>query len=168
MRQLLVRIPVIAACALVPATAFAQAGHLRFDAATLSAAAQSAAPQAQTPESTAATGRPLSMDDAVRLALEQNLGIRIQRYDPQIQDTGVAQSRSFWSPNLGTAFSRVTNNNPAISIFQPAYANGTTNANVSLAQTPPAGSTSASPPRIRCRTTARSCTPTCSSTTRSR
>src|SRR5882762_535810 len=50
--------------------------------------------------------RRLSLDDAVKLALEQNLGIRIQRIDPQIQDVGVAQARSFWAPNLATTFTR--------------------------------------------------------------
>ena len=129
----------VAACsvAVTPVTAFAQAGHLRFDATTLAAAAQNA-PAAQ-PDAAGAPARPLSMDEAVKLALEQNLGIRIQRYDPQIQDTGVAQSRSFWAPNLGTSFNRVNNNQPATSIFSPAYTNGTTNANVSLAQTLPWG-----------------------------
>src|SRR5581483_1324168 len=141
MRQSMFRLRTSAAAcalALAPMTAFAQTGHLRFDAATLAATAQSA-PQAPAGQSGSATARPLSMDEAVRLALEQNLGIRIQRIDPQIQDTGVAQSRSFWSPTLGSSFSRVGNNYPATSIIQPAYNNGTTNANISLSQTLPWG-----------------------------
>ena len=52
--------------------------------------------------------RRLSIDDAVRLALEENLGIRIQRIDPQIQDVNVALARSFWAPSLSTSFSRNT------------------------------------------------------------
>src|SRR5471030_3032173 len=48
------------------------------------AAAQNAAQQA------GETVRRLSIDEAVKLAMEQNLGIRLQRIDPQIQDTGVA------------------------------------------------------------------------------
>jgi outer membrane protein len=61
----------------------------------------------QTPATiTAESVRRLSMDEAVRLALEQNLGIRIQRIDPQIQDVNVALARSFWAPNLSTSFSR--------------------------------------------------------------
>ena len=52
------------------------------------------------------TVRRLSMDEAVRLALEQNLGIRIQRIDPQIQDLGIALARSSWAPSLSTNFSR--------------------------------------------------------------
>ncbi len=129
----------LAACALAlpSVTVFAQSGHLRFDAAALAAA--QASTQAPDGQAAGGTARPLSMDEAVKLALEQNLGIRIQRLDPQIQDTAVAQSRSFWSPTLGTSINRVGNNYPAISIFQPAYGNGTTNANVSLAQSLPWG-----------------------------
>ena len=50
--------------------------------------------------------RRLSIDEAVTLALEQNLGIRIQRIEPQIQDVGIAQAKSFFAPNLSTSFSR--------------------------------------------------------------
>jgi outer membrane protein TolC len=50
--------------------------------------------------------RRLSIDEAVKLALEQNLGIRIQRIDPQIQDVGIWQAKSFWSPNLTSSLSR--------------------------------------------------------------
>ena len=52
------------------------------------------------------TVRQLSIDEAAKLALEQNLGIRIQQYDPQIQDLGVALARSSWAPNFTTNFSR--------------------------------------------------------------
>src|SRR5438445_6165860 len=93
---------IVLACALVlpSVSAFAQSGQLRFDSTTLAAAAQNAAQQ-----STEIVRR-LTMDEAVKLALEQNLGIRIQRIDPQIQDIGVMQARSFWSPNLSTSVSR--------------------------------------------------------------
>src|SRR2546428_2705642 len=52
------------------------------------------------------TLRPLSIDEAVKLALEQNLGIQIQRLDPQISDVGITQARSFLSPQLNTHFSK--------------------------------------------------------------
>src|SRR5262245_11228299 len=55
---------------------------------------------------TADAVRRLSLEEAVRLALEQNLGIRIQRIDPQIQDVNIALSKSFWSPTVSTSFSR--------------------------------------------------------------
>jgi outer membrane protein len=52
------------------------------------------------------TLRTLSIDEAVKLGLEQNLGIQIQRYDPQIQDTAVSQARSFWSPQVSATLSK--------------------------------------------------------------
>jgi outer membrane protein TolC len=142
MRQSIFRFrTLVAACALfVPAvTASAQTEHLRFDANALAASASAIAVPGQSAAPGTPVVRQLSMDEAVKLALEQNLGIRIQRYEPQIQDTTVAQSRSFWMPNLGSAFSRVANNYPATSVIQPAYGNGTTNANISLAQSLPWG-----------------------------
>ncbi|PYQ78486.1 MAG: hypothetical protein DMG01_11435, partial [Acidobacteria bacterium] len=62
---------IVLACALVlpSVSAFAQSGQLRFDSTTLAATAQNAAQQ-----STEIVRR-LTMDEAVKLALEQNLGI---------------------------------------------------------------------------------------------
>jgi outer membrane protein TolC len=99
--QRVARIIVVACVLLLPSvSAFAQSGQLRFDQPALAAAAQGAAQQPT--ESV----RRLTMDEAVRLALEQNLGIRIQRIDPQIQDVGVMQAKSFWAPNLTSNLSR--------------------------------------------------------------
>ena len=42
------------------------------------------------------------MDEAVALAMEQNLGIQIQRFDPQIQDTGISLAQAQWRPNFST------------------------------------------------------------------
>jgi outer membrane protein len=81
-------------------SAFGQTGHLQLSTSAVQAAIQAA--PAQQGESV----RRLSIDDASRFALEQNLGIRIQRFDPQIQDTGVALARSSWAPNVTTAFNR--------------------------------------------------------------
>ena len=143
MRQSLRRFGVIAlACAFTapPATAFAQSGHARFDSTSLAAAAQNAGQRIQDPPAAGTeTVHALTMDEAVKLALEQNLGIRIQRLDPQIQDTGVAQARSFWAPNLSSAVNLNSSTYPQISIFQPAYAQGQTNANITMAQTLPWG-----------------------------
>ena len=91
------------ACALVTlsASAFGQSGQLRVgDAIHATAAAEVGAQQPAGPV------RRISIDEAVRLALEQNLGIQIQRIDPQIQDVGIAQARSFWAPNLSSSLSR--------------------------------------------------------------
>ena len=56
------------------------------------------------------------------LALEQNLGIRIQRIDPQIQDVGVAQAKSLWTPSLTSILSRQSQTQQSTS----ALAGGTT------------------------------------------
>ena len=86
-----------AAIVALSVSAFGQTGQSR-----LSGIAQSAAQglALQPGESL----RRLSIDEAVNLALEQNLGIQIQRIDPQIQDTGIAQARSLWAPQFSTTF----------------------------------------------------------------
>ena len=50
-----------------------------------------------------ATVRRLSVEDAVRLALEQNLGIAAERLGPQIQDESVTLARAAWAPKIGRA-----------------------------------------------------------------
>jgi outer membrane protein len=62
--------------------------------------------------------RPLSVDDAVALALEQNLNLRVERLNPQIRDIAVAQARTAWTPTVGTSFSNQNSNYPAGSILE--------------------------------------------------
>jgi outer membrane protein TolC len=59
--------------------------------------------------------RRLSVDDAVKLALEQNLGIQIDRLNPQIQDISVAQARTGWIPNLTSSLTNNSQNQPPTS-----------------------------------------------------
>src|SRR3954463_12889505 len=103
------RIAAVAAAVLATSvSAFGQSGqtpHSPSDTSIL-ASAQVAAAQAATDPGQAGPVRRLSMDEAVRLALEQNLGIRIQRMDPQVQDLSVATARASWAPTLTTAFNR--------------------------------------------------------------
>lgn len=93
------RIAAIAIAALsVPVlsvSAFGQTGH-----PTLAESLATQATQAAT--ASTETVRRLSIDDAVKLALEQNLGIQIQRIDPQIQDLAIAQAKSFWAPSVSS------------------------------------------------------------------
>ena len=51
-------------------------------------------------------GTPLSMDDAVRMALENNLGIQQERLNPQIQTYGVVRANSAFTPSLISSLSR--------------------------------------------------------------
>jgi outer membrane protein TolC len=56
----------------------------------------------------AAAVRRLSVDEAVRLAVGQNLGIRIERLNPEIQDVAIAQSRGAWVPSLMSSLNRTS------------------------------------------------------------
>ena len=88
------------------------------------------------------TLRRLSIDEAVNLGLEQNLGIKVQQFDPQIQDTGIAQARSFWAPQFSSTITRNSNQQPVVSIFsgtQPSVTTGQFATGVTLAETLPWG-----------------------------
>jgi outer membrane protein len=81
--------------------------------------------------------RRLSIDEAVSLAMEQNLGIRIQRFDPGIQDTGISLARSAWAPAFSSTLQRNSNNTPNTSSLagtQSIVTTGTFSAGASLAQ----------------------------------
>ena len=65
-------------------------------------------------------GRRLSVDEAVAMALEQNLDLRIERINPLIQDTLVAEARSAYAPNLSTTLSGHERDDPAGDIFAGA------------------------------------------------
>jgi len=57
----------------------------------------------------------LSVDDVVRLALEQNLGLQVARLDPQVQDIAIAQVRSTWRPVFTSGLNRNSRNNASTS-----------------------------------------------------
>jgi outer membrane protein len=132
------RIAVSAAVVLtMSVSVFGQSGQTPLMTSLRDAAMQAAA-QPQSGEV-----RRLSIDEAVALAIEQNLGIRIQRIDPQIQDTGVALARSNWAPAFSTSLQRVNQTQASTSSLSGGgpngIDNGTFNAAVGLAQTLPWG-----------------------------
>jgi len=92
---------VAAAILSMSVSVFAQDGQF-----SITASAQAAAAQAASQPGDTGPVRRITMEDAVRSGLEQNLGIRIQRIDPQIQDMGVALARSSWAPTASAAFNR--------------------------------------------------------------
>jgi outer membrane protein TolC len=74
----------------------------------------------QTPAAPERPVRRLSLDDAVKLALEQNLSIQVERLNPAIQDLSIAQANTAWTPS---AFATLDNNNlaaPPDSLFSGA------------------------------------------------
>jgi outer membrane protein TolC len=57
--------------------------------------------------------RHLTIDEAVRLALEQNLALRVDRITPEIEDQNVLEARTAWAPTLnGNLFYNNTDTPP--------------------------------------------------------
>jgi outer membrane protein len=80
----------------------------------LPAARQAVAPQL--PPAIAA-GAPLSMEDAVKMALENNLGIQAERLNPEIQSWALARATGVYAPALISTFSRSSNASPPVDYF---------------------------------------------------
>jgi outer membrane protein TolC len=78
------------------------------------------------------------MDDAVRLALDNNLGLRAARIDPQIEDLGVAEARAAWSPTLTSTVLSASADSPSISFLSGAegtsISDSRVNTNIGLAK----------------------------------
>jgi outer membrane protein len=66
------------------------------------------------------TFRRLSMDDAVQLALEQNLSLQVQRLQPQLQDLSIAQAKTGWTPTFTTTLTTASSTSAATSAFSGA------------------------------------------------
>ena len=93
-------------------------GRVNLLAAAQQAVAQQA-PAAQQP-APATDGRPvrrLTADEAVKLAIENNLGIQISRVDPQIEDLNIAAARGAWAPAFNTQFQNNSIQRPSANIF---------------------------------------------------
>jgi outer membrane protein len=92
----------------------------------------------------------LTLDDAVKFALDRNLDIAVQRLNPEINDIAYASAKSVYHPNLTSVISTQETTNPATSTLSgsntvgaPVVA-GVTNYNGGLAQSIPWGGGSAS------------------------
>ena len=126
MRTIVSRVCVIAAIVAVfgtSASVFAQAPQ--------SSSAQLAASAPQV--------RRLTVDEAVGLALENNLGIRIARIDPQIQDLNVLGARAGWAPSFSSTFQSNSSDAPNQNFLAGAQGGKTSNdqfnSNLGLLQT---------------------------------
>jgi outer membrane protein len=69
-------------------------------------AAPVAAPAAPATAQPAVQGTPLSMEEAVRMGLENNLGIQVERLNPQIQVLGISRANASYAPTLFSSLSR--------------------------------------------------------------
>src|SRR5688572_19910826 len=69
---------------------------------------------------TTAQVRRLTAEEAVRQAAENNLGIQIARYDPQIEDLNVAEARTGWTPTFSSALQQNSQASPPNSFLSGA------------------------------------------------
>lgn len=97
-------------------------------------------------EAEQAEGRivPVSLDDAIRLALAHNLDLAVQRLNPQAYDYSLANLRSAYRPTLSTTLGRESRTTPSTQTISGAGAGqgivaGTTTYNGSLSQRVPWG-----------------------------
>jgi outer membrane protein len=74
--------------------------------------------------------RRLTVDEAVRLAVENNLGIQIARVNPLIQDLAVAVARSAWAPTFNTTMQGSSTDTPNNSFLSGSLSDKTTNGRV--------------------------------------
>jgi outer membrane protein len=141
-----VRIAAIATAiaSLLPLSVFGQTEH-RLSQPALSQPSLAAAVEAQAAQAAAAPAGPvrrISIDDAVKLALEQNLGIQIQRMDPQIQDLSIAQAKSFWAPSVSSTIAKNNQTQAVTSALSGGHTsvlNSQFSGSVGLSQTLPWG-----------------------------
>jgi outer membrane protein TolC len=122
--------------------------------AALSAFATPAFPQTGTPApvtppaapapAQAPVTRSLTVDDAVRLALENNLGLQVTRMNPQIEDLNQVLARAAWIPALSSTLQQNSTETPNSGFLSGAQGSQSTitgrfSSNVSVQQTLPWG-----------------------------
>ncbi len=86
--------------------------------------------------------RRLSIDEAVALALEQNVDLQVDRIDPQIQDYSISVARSGWTPVFFSSVTTRSATNPPQDIFggnQTAITNENLNSVAGVQQALPFG-----------------------------
>jgi len=92
----------------LPMSAFGQVLQPQQPAPTAPAARPAQEPQ----PASVANGTSVSMEEAVRMALENNLGIQGERLNPQIQSYAVARANAVWAPSLISSFTRSNSTAP--------------------------------------------------------
>jgi outer membrane protein TolC len=97
----------------------------------LSASGQTpqAAPAPQAPAAATVQGTPLSIEDAVKMALENNLGIQAEKLNPQIQVLGIARANASYAPTLFSTVNRRSATAPPTDFVSAGGATIVTNAN---------------------------------------
>src|SRR5215471_11083416 len=78
----------------LPLSAFGQAAQ------TQAPQTPPATPAASGPVQPVTPGTPITIEEAVKMALENNLGIQIEKLNPQIQVLGISRAVSAYAPTL--------------------------------------------------------------------
>lgn len=84
-----------------------------------------------------ASGTPLSIEDAVKMALENNLNIQASRMSPEIQNWAFIRATSIYAPSVISSFQQVSNTAPPTDLLSSGVAvvtNGSTFSQAGLAQ----------------------------------
>lgn len=81
---------------------------------------QAAQPGGDRPTAPAGQILRLAVEDAVRMALENNLSLQVQRINPQLQDLNIDQARTAWLPNLTFDLTQANRSTPISSFFAGA------------------------------------------------
>jgi outer membrane protein len=110
-------------------------------AQTSSSLSAAAAAAAAAPAEAQGPVRRLSIDEAVALALEQNINLQVDRIDPQVSDLSIAVARSGWTPVFFSNVQTRSQSNPTTDIFGGAASitNETLTSQAGVQQTLPWG-----------------------------
>lgn len=111
---------VTALCATAVLSAFG-ASPVRAQTTPTLSASQAGSAAAQSLEQQGPVRR-LSIDEAVALALEQNLDLQVERLNPQVQDYGISVARSNWTPNFQSSLTTRSQENLPQDIFSGTQA----------------------------------------------
>lgn len=79
---------------------------------------------ATTPPAQGGPVRRMSIDDAVATAIEQNLDLQVQRYNPQLQDLSTDQFKAAYTPNFVSTVSTSDSTQPSTNILSGGTARG--------------------------------------------
>jgi outer membrane protein TolC len=105
----------VTAAALAASVFVFGAAAVRAQTASLTAAA--ATPPSAVDQQPQGPVRRLSIEEAVALALEQNINLQVDRINPQVQDLSVSVARSGWTPAFFSNFTNRSQTNPPTDIF---------------------------------------------------
>ncbi len=136
----------ISAC-FVPVAAFALVAGVFASGREVSASEQQAASQppatvAQPPAQASGPALSVSVEDAVKMAVQNNLGLEAERLGPQIATLGVAQARSAYAPQLFSTTTRSSSARPPSDFLagtEAVISSGSTRSNVGVGQNVPWG-----------------------------